>query len=113
MSINSLLNVPKTAQDWAAWSFAHKDHHSAIRQAIFRKTNGADNLAEYELDPINFESVKEWLARNQQSHDDFNLVLGLEGTDLEGLDVEDKGQLATWVMTHWQEHQNAAAALKI
>jgi len=113
MPLPDLLNVPRTKEQWDAWSFAHRDHHHLIRQAIYLRTNGVDNLFEYQLDPIPTEEVTEWLSRNQQSHDDFNKVLGLEGQDLEGVDFKDFSQLSSWILSHWQEHQNAAVALGI
>jgi hypothetical protein len=113
MSVTSLLNVPKTKNDWDRFSFAHRTHHTTIRQAIFSQSNGADNLFEYQLDPIPANEETDWLARNQQSHDDFNQVLNLQGTDLQGVDFKDKKQLETWIQLHWKEHQNAAIALGI
>lgn len=113
MPLPDLLNIPRTKDDWNRWSWAHRDHHTIIRQAIQKQSNGADDLFEYELDPLPSEEVSEWLSRNQQSHDDFNLVLGLQGTDLEGVDFKDPKQLAVWIQDHWQEHQSAANALSI
>lgn len=113
MSITSLLNIPKSKQDWDTWSFAHRIHHDAIRQAIQQQSNGADNLAQYQLDPLPPDDITGWLSRNQQSHDDMNQVLQLQGTDLEGVDFKDQKQLESWIFEHWQEHNSAAAQLAI
>lgn len=113
MSLPSLLNVPSSKNDWDTWSFAHRTHHDLIRQAIFRQTNGADNLFQYQLDPLPADEIHDWLSRNQQSHDDMNQVLGLQGVDLEGVDFKDKKQLFAWIQIHWLEHQNASLALDI
>lgn len=34
----SLISVPKNDQDWETWSFAHRDSHDRIRQAIEAQT---------------------------------------------------------------------------
>lgn len=113
MSLPTLLNVPRTRNEWDAWSFAHRTHHAAIRQAIYAESHTSDNLFEYQLDPIPQDQIQDWLARNQQSHDDMNQVLDLQGVDLESVDVKDPKQLAAWIYIHWQEHQSAAIALGI
>lgn len=113
MPLPDLLNVPRSKLDWDRWEWSHRDHHTVIRQAIQKQSNGADDLFEYQLSPIPSDEISEWLSRNQQSHDDFNLVLGLQGVDLEGVDFKNPKQLAVWIETHWLEHQNAANALQI
>lgn len=109
--IENLLNIPRSEQDWNIWAFNHRDHHDLIRKAIVQ--NGGPNLPEYQLDPINFGDVKSWLERNQQTHDDMNGVLGLQSSDLEGVDFTNRNQLAAWIYLHWQEHTNAANKLGI
>lgn len=113
MPLPDLINTPRSKEDWDRWGFAHRDHHHLIRQGIYEKTNGADNLFEYQLDPISPDQISEFLSRNQQSHDDFNGVLGIQGTDLEGVDFKDSKQLTAWILLHYQEHFNAAQALSI
>src|ERR1700744_6719308 len=98
MPLPDLLNVPRTKADWDRWGFAHRDHHNLIRQAIYEKSNGQDNLFEYQLDPIPSSEISDWLSRNQQSHDDCNGILGIQGTDLEGVDFRDEKQLTYWVL---------------
>lgn len=70
-------------------------------------------LFDYQLDPISFDDVTNWLARNQQAHDDFNQALGLNGVDLEGVDFTDQKQLQAWVYLVWQEMQTAQQQLNI
>lgn len=111
--LSALLNVPVTKNDWDIFSFANRNHHDLIRQAIYEQTNGADNLFAYQLDPLPASEVQEYLSRNQQSHDDMNQVLKLQGVDLEGVDVKDKKQLEAWIYIHWLEHQDAALKLGI
>lgn len=113
MPLPDLLNVPHTKEEWDRFSFAHRDHHNLIRQAIQKQSNGADNLFEYQLDPIIPNEIQDFLSRNQQSHDDFNEILGIQGVDLEGADFKDKKQLTAWILANYQDHFNAAQALTI
>jgi len=113
VSIASLLNAPRSKDEWSTWSFAHRDHHDIIRQAIQTQSKGANRLLQYQLDPIPSDEITDWLSRNQQSHDDMNQVLNLQGVDLQGVDFNNKQQLAVWILQHWQEHQSAAARLAI
>ena len=94
----ALLNVPRTDNEWAIWSFANAQDHEDIIQAI-RKANGP-SLAVYPLDPIG-PAFEDYLRRNQQSH-----------TDME-LDPTDIRQLTAWIRDHHQEHYDARAALGI
>lgn len=105
----NLLNVPRSDPDWEVWAFSHKEHHDQIRQAIQRTKN--INLEQYQLNPIVKEP--EWLKRNAQSHDDMNLALGLQGSDIEELDFNDEKQLQSWIYAHYLEHQDAAKFLQI
>lgn len=113
MTLAALLNIPKSPEDWNWWSFNHRLEHDRLRQAIQSKTNGTVNLFQYQLDPIDFTDVTEWLARHQQAHDDFNEVLSLQGVDLEGADFSDSNQLQSWIYLQWQEHNTANVALGI
>ena len=90
MATNALLNLPKTGNDWSFWSFNNRLEIERIRQAIYTQSNGVTSLFEYQLDPIDFNDVTNWIARNQQAHDDFNQALGLYGVDLEGVDFTDQ-----------------------
>lgn len=107
----SLLNVPKSQEDWDRWSWAHKTSHERIRQAIQQQKG--NNLTEYQLDPINFNAVRDFLIHNQQTHNEMNGVLGLQGSDLEGVKIEDPNQLRAWVWNHYLEHQSAELALGV
>ncbi len=113
MPLPNLLNVPKNKQEWDIWEWSHREHHDLLRQEIQRQSNGADNLFQYQLSPISPDQVQEFLSRNQQSHDDFNAVLGIQGVDLEGADFKDQKQLTAWILANYQEHFNAAQALAI
>lgn len=107
----NLLVAPRTDQDWSIWSYAHRDQHAIIRQAI--QAQLGINLPEYPLDPINFDQLSQFLDWNQQAHDDFNGVLGTQSSNLQQADLKDPGQLEAWIYLHRREHETAANALKI
>lgn len=111
MPLPDLLNVPQNPQDWQIWSFAHRDQHRLIRNAIQATYN--INLTEYQLDPINLGQFQFFLDQNQNAHNDFNGVLNLQSSDLLLTDINDKAQLQAWIYLHRREHENAANALKI
>ena len=107
----SLLNVPKTPADWAVWSFAHKQSHLAIAQAV--AASGGPALSEYQLDPIPPSDLVNWLSRNQSAHNDMNGVIGAQSSDLFDVDLTNERQLQSWVYLHFLEHQTAEQKLGI
>lgn len=107
----SLLNTPRTAEQWQAWSFANYQDIVEIQQAI--QAQRGISLTRYILYPIPPDDVQGWLARNQNSLDDINGTLLLQGTDLQIVDLTDAKQLQGWVYTLYQQHYAARAALRI
>lgn len=106
-----LLEVPKNADEWARWSFHHRLQHDAIRQAI--QTQKGVNTNAYILDPVNFNSPKDFLERNQETHNEMNAPLGLQGSDLEDVNLSDARELEAWVYAEYQELFSASQALGI
>ena len=111
MPLADLLNIPKDADDWNLWGFAHRDQHQLILGAIRKQFNVS--LNEYPLFPIPLQTPEQWLDWNQQAHDDFNGVLGTRGTDLQETDLKDPRLLQAWIYLHYQEHYTASQRLKI
>ena len=107
----NLLAVPKTPEEWAVFSYSHRDQHTQIRQAI--QAQGGGNLTEYVMDPIASDEFQTFLEANQNSHNDMNGVLHLQGNDLSQLDPRDQNQLEAWIYLHFREHQAAANALHV
>lgn len=107
----SLLNIPETQSDWSIWSYAHRDQHDIVNQAI-QKQYGI-NLTQYPLDPIPFDDLQQWLTWNSDAHDDVNSVLGTQGSDLQFVDFSDPAQKEGWIYLHRREHETWAAALKV
>ncbi len=102
MSIASLINVPKTRQQWESWSFTHKIQHDNINRALLTQKNKI--LVNYILDPINQEDQEVFLQNNAQMHLDVCSLLDVEGSDLTSVNWQDEKELGNWIYLHWQEH---------
>jgi hypothetical protein len=111
MSLVYLLNAPRNADEWAIWSYAHRDQHLLIIQAV--QAQFGISLTEYQVDPIPFQDLTRFLDNNQQMHDDFNEVLGTQSSDLQLADFRNPSELQAWIYLHRREHETAAEALKI
>lgn len=108
--IATLLTVPKTAADWAIFSFAHAQVHQQIRAGL--AAYGVPT-GDYVLDPIPPGNIEEWLIRVQEAHIEMNDALGLQSNSLEGVDFNVPSQVQAWIYLNWQEDNAALAALKL
>lgn len=106
-----LINVPQTDQDWDRWSFSNQDALAQIRDAILAQKN--IDLPSYQVWPIDFDDIDNFLDANQQAHTDFLGVLGQNGNDLLHVDLKDPNQRQSWVFLNWMELSNACQTLKI
>ena len=70
-------------------------------------------LFQYQLDPIPTQDITDWLFRNSQSHSDINSVLGLQGSNLESVNLEDENQRQAWIWLNYSELRDARLALHI
>jgi hypothetical protein len=111
VTVERLLNVPKTDGEWADWTFANAQCIQEIAAAIAQQKG--ITLPNYVLYPLNWKDRANWMIRLQQSHDDFNSVLGLQGVNLQDTDLTDERQRPSFVFNVWIETSNARAALKI
>ncbi len=107
----ALLNVPKTDAEWRQFSYDHRDSHDRIRAAI-KKKYGVD-LTDYVIDPINPDSLQQFLQDNASLHTDMNGILKSQSSDLLDVDINDPKQLDSWINLNYQEHQNAEQLLGI
>lgn len=85
--------------------------HLKIIQAIQTQKNV--RLNQYQLDPINFDNLTYFLEWHQQSHLDFDGVLGLQSNDLQDVDLKDEKNRESFVYLNWLEHLAANKALGI
>ena len=106
-----LYNVPQTDQDWDRWSFSNHDALAQIVGAVAAQKN--ISLATYQVWPIDFDDIDNFLDANQQAHSDFNAALGLNGNDLLHVDLRDPNQRQSWVWLNAMEVQSACQVLKI
>ena len=111
MGISSLLNTPRDDGEWQGWTFNHAQDHLKIIQAIKQQAN--INLAEYQLDPVNFNDPTSFIRWHSLAHTDMNGVLGLQSIDLSEVDIKDENKLQAWIYSNYQEHNNAHERLKI
>ena len=111
MPSSGLLNVPRTQAEWDGWSFNHALEHQKIIQAIQAQTNV--NLIQYQLDPINFNSITEWLEWHQQTHLDMDGVLGLQSNDLQDVKLDDEKNRESFIYLNWTEHFAANQVLGV
>ncbi len=109
--LSSLYAVPQSMTDWLRWSFAHRDAHDRIRQAI--QAQGGPNLPQYDLDPMPLNDMQNWLRRNQQSHIEFNGALRQQGSDLTVLNIQNEAEVAEWIQAEYLELFDAFEALGI
>ena len=106
-----LLNVPHNETDWDRWSFANYDALNQIRAAIAAQQGVS--LPSYQVWPIDFGDLDNFLDANQQAHNDFNGTLGLNGNDLLHVDLREANQLQSWVYLNYMEVSAACSTLKI
>lgn len=106
----AVKNVPAVPDDWRLWTFNYQDAVHTIDQTL--QSLGI-NISQYQLDPLPGNDVDNWLARVQQSHNDFNAALGFQGNDLSSVDITDKHQLDAWVDLVYLELYDACIALGI
>ena len=106
-----LRNIPHTNDEWAQWSFAHRDSHDRIRAAI-KKQHGID-LTDYQIDPMTPDDITQFLQNNSELHDDMNSALGLISSDLQDADLSKDNEKASWIDFHFKEHFDAESKLGI
>ena len=93
------------------WALHHWGEHNEVRQAI--QAQGKGNLIQRELYPVNWEDWQALALRHQLAHNEENGVLGIAGTDLQGVNFRDKREAEEWHFSHFREHLEQRTALKI
>lgn len=107
----ALLNVPRDEAEWSRFSFNNFDAVNQIRLAILRQRGVV--LQEYQLEPISMADIETFAENNQQAHNDFNGVLGLQSSDLLHADLHNPNEREAWVYLNYQEVSAACQVLKI
>lgn len=106
-----LLNVPETPQDWERWGNSHALNHIAIIQAV--RDQLGRQLDQLQLYPFPLDRPEDFLERNQRSHFDVNILLGLTSIDLQDVDLKNRSQLVAWISAHHQSHYDMCSRLGI
>lgn len=91
--------------------YAHYQHHLEIVQAIQKQKSVKLNI--HPIYPFNVKNIQSILLNHQLFHDDMNSVLGLNGVDLQTVNLKDKTEQGIWTDQNFREHFAAASALKI
>lgn len=107
----ALLNVPRDEAEWSRFSFNNWDAVNQIRAAILRRLGVT--LPEYQLEPIAMADIETFMENNQQAHNDFNSVLGLQSSDLLHADLHNENEREAWVYLNYSEVLSACQALRI
>lgn len=111
MALASLQEIPKSALEFAEWSFAHAAHHRDIIRVIYRDYGGA-RLDEYVLDPFDPRgSTEVWAENHAAMHNAMDAVLGIAGYNLSEVDWTDERSLGDWLSAHFNEHYQAGQIL--
>jgi hypothetical protein len=103
-----LVEIPHDQASWDRWSWHHRQSHDAIIAKL--QTMGRP-LANYIVEPINWNATELFLQNNSQLHLDMTAALGLQSVDLEDVDLRNQNQLQAWIWLHFQDHRNVEAAL--
>lgn len=110
MSLVNLFNRPTAEPN--IWSFSNQDQHRAIVESI--RDNFGLRINLYPLEPFPIGGgINEWLRAHQTMHNEFTSILGIQGFDLTGLDLEDERIVEAWTWVHASEHRDAARLLGI
>jgi hypothetical protein len=111
MAIADLLQSPQEALDWAHFSFANAAHHHDIIRIIGR--DQSKFLDEFVLDPIDKDGFTNWLFLHATMHRQMTAALGIQGYDLQQLDLKDPEDLAHWIGLHADEHIRVGQILNL
>lgn len=101
MALDLLLNVPETRNDYDIFSFNLRTEIDKINAAILEQLN--ISVPAYQLDPINFDHIPDWLANVSQATQAFTAALGQQSADLLSVDLSNESQKAAWVRILYNE----------
>lgn len=112
MALASIFNLQwNEPANRARFSFNNWMEHQKIQEEIFRK-HGID-LPLFPIDPIPNYDLLSWAFRHQSMHSAANVILGLQGFDLTGVDFRKPEEVTVWTENHAREHMAINQALGI
>lgn len=110
-SAAGLLNVPNNDRDWDQWTFILDQNVRDIAAALLSKQNVV--LPEYQLSPIPWPAITEWLERISTVVDQICANTGAQARDIERVNLDDQREKQAWVWNIFQEIQQARMNLAI
>lgn len=110
MALATLYNVPASQPELDEWAFAHMAHHRDIIRLIYEL--GAIALPEYALDPVQTDTTStDWERLHQTMHTQMDILLGIAGYNLLGVNWQDENRLSAWIVLNADEHFQAGNIL--
>ena len=98
-------------EGWQTFWFNNWQDHWAIQEAILKQKSVNQFL--YVINPWDDGDANGILQRHQQFHNDMNLELGINGSDLSQLDLKNPQSVRAWCWLHFYEHNAAHQILGI
>lgn len=107
-----LYNTPRDETGWLEWGSAHQLDHFEIARQIFAKFQQQQIIvAPIDPIPLRADLLPGWALNHQAIHTQQNAILGINGSDLTGVDFRRPQEVAIWIFLHAKEHYAAASAL--
>jgi len=111
MGLADIASIPRTKEELLKWSFCHQAHHVDILRKIYE--NYGLVLDGFVLDPIDPNNTGVWDYNHALMHSQMDVVLGIDGNNLLGVNFQDEAILEAWVWLNQNEHQQASAILNV
>ena len=106
-----LLNTPTDGPSFDRWSFDLDQNIRDISAAIRTQKNVA--LPQYQISPVTFVDIGEWLGRVSDIVGQIAGVLKINAADIENVDLADERARQAWANEVYRELTAARQALKI
>lgn len=107
----ALLNTPTDQPSWDQWAFNFQAQIVEINAAILSQKKVS--LPSYQLNPIPFYALDQWLERMSNALSGITGTLGLQSADVENVDLEDPAARQSWIWNVYHQVNSARQALTI
>jgi response regulator of citrate/malate metabolism len=108
MGLAQIIYPRPTPKGFDEWAWDHYQHHLAIIQQASRV---GFTLNQYQIWPVTERNFKDFLQQHQQMHAEMDAIAGVQGSDLQDLDLKDKKKADAWFYLQYVEHQSVAQFL--
>jgi hypothetical protein len=106
-----LLNTPTDEPSWNQWAFQLDQNIRDIAAALLTKQNVV--LPQYQISPISWPAINEWLERVSTVIDQICANTGAKARDVERVNLDDQREKQAWVYAIYSEIQQARMNLAI